>query len=96
MLKFACKNGGKVELKRCASYLGKSYKVFELLFSMFEEAQIINIKEKAEDYYVVELTGNADISKVLHSQKYSLMLDLIDECEQFQKSLMEDDVYSLC
>ncbi len=96
MLKFADKNGGKVELKRCASYLGKSYKVFELLFSMFEESQIINIKEKAEDYYVIELTGNTDISKVLHSQKYSLMLDLIDECEQFQKSLLEDDVYSLC
>lgn len=33
MLKFSChNNGGKVELRRCASFLGKSYQVFELLF----------------------------------------------------------------
>ena len=50
MLKFAQNNnGGKVELRRCASFLGKSYKVFELLFAIFEECGFIKIKEK---YYM--------------------------------------------
>ena len=56
---------------------------------------MITIDEKNKDYFVVALTGETDISRVLHSQKYSLLLDLIEECEEFQKSLLEDDVYSL-
>lgn len=96
MLKFAChNNGGKVELRRCASFLGKSYKVFELLFEIFENCGLITIDEKNKDYFVVALTGETNLSRVLHSQKYNLLLDLIEECEEFQKSLLEDDVYSL-
>ena len=47
MLKFAHNNNaGKVELKRFASFLGKSYKVFEIMFSLFEDIGLIKIKEK--------------------------------------------------
>ena len=96
MLKFAQNNnGGKVELRRCASFLGKSYKVFELLFSIMEECEILKIKEQNKDYFVIELTGEGDVSKILHSQKYQLLMDLIDECENFRKSLLEDDLYVL-
>lgn len=96
MLKFACNNnGGKVELKRFASFLGKSYKVFDLLFSILEDAGIITIKEQNADYYILEMTGNADISQILHNERYNELLDLIEECEQFQKSLLEDDLYAL-
>ena len=96
MLKFAQNNtGGKVELRRCASFLGKSYKVFELLFSILEECGILKIKEQNKDYFVIELTGETDIAKILHSQKYQLLTDMIDECENFRKSLLEDDLYTL-
>lgn len=96
MLKFAQNNtGGKVELRRCASFLGKSYKVFELIFLIFEECGLIRIKEQNEDFYVIEMTGDTDITKILHSQKYQLLTDMIDECEQFRKSLLEDDLYTL-
>lgn len=96
MLKFSCHNNdGKVELYRCASFLGKSYKVFEILFEIFEETGIINIIEKTPDYYRVKLSENSDISSVLHSTKYTQMLNLIEECEQYQKSLLEDDVISM-
>lgn len=96
MLKYACNNNnGKVELRRFASFLGKSYQVLTLLFSIFEEKGLIKVKESTSDHYTVEMTDNVDISQVLHSEKYAVMLDLIDECEQFQKSLLEDDVYSL-
>ena len=96
MLKFAChNNGGKVELRRCASFLGKSYKVFELLFSIFDDVGLIKIKEKNKDYYVVDFGEISDLPKVLHSAKYSILTEMLDECEDFQRSLLEDDLFSL-
>lgn len=96
MLKFACNNnGGKIELRRISSYLGKSYDVFKLLFEIFEEIGLINIKEKNKDYYIVEMQTNVDLAAVLHNVKYSALLDMIEECEHFQKSLMEDDLNSV-
>ena len=96
MLKFAChNNGGKVELRRCASFLGKSYQVFDLLFSILDDINVIKIKEKTKEYYIVDYNPQADISQILHSPKYAILTDMIAECEEFQKSLMEDDVYSL-
>lgn len=96
MLKFAChNNGGKVELRRCASFLGKSYKVFELLFSIFDDVGLIKIKEKNKDYYVVDFGEISDLPKVLHSAKYPILVEMLDECEEFQRSLLEDDLFSL-
>lgn len=97
MLKFAChNNNGKVELRRCASFLGKSYKVFELLFSIFDDIGLIKIKEQNQNYYVIDFVGEiTDLPKVLHSNKYTILTDLIAECEEFQKSLLEDDIFSL-
>ena len=96
MLKFAChNNGGKVELRRCASFLGKSYKVFELLFSIFDDVGLIKIKEKNKDYYVVDFGEISDLPKVLHSAKYPILVEMLDECEDFQRSLLDDDFFSL-
>lgn len=96
MLKFAQNNNcGQVELNRFASFLGKSYYVLELLFSIFEEVGLISILEKNPNFYIIKICQNADISKVLHSEKYTTFLNLSDECEQFQKALLEDDVYTL-
>lgn len=96
MLKFACNNnGGKVELRRFASFLGKSYEVFYLLFSILEDCEIIKIKEKNSQYYIVEISVSSDFSKVLHSEKYEDLLDLINRCEEFQKSLLEDDLCNI-
>lgn len=96
MLKFSChNNGGKVELRRCASFLGKSYQVFELLFSILDDIGMIKIKERTKNYYIIDYNAGADISQVLHSPKYAILTDMIAECEEFQKSLLEDDVYTL-
>lgn len=96
MLKFAHNNNaGKVELKRCSSFLGKPVRVFELLFDMFEEIGLIKITEKHPDFYRIEFLGNAEISKVLHETQYNEMIDLIDESEAFQKNLLEDELTNL-
>ncbi|MBQ8460737.1 single-stranded-DNA-specific exonuclease RecJ [bacterium] len=93
MLKFAChNNGGKVELVRCASFLGKSVKIFEMLLDLYEECGFIKILEKNSSFYKIEFNGVDDISKILHSEKYSQIFDLILECEDFQKTLLEEDL----
>lgn len=93
MLKFAAhNNNGKVELVRCASFLGKSLKIFEMLLSLYEEVGFIKILEKNSAFYMIEFMGVDDISKVLHNEKYSQIFELIIECEQFQKRLLEDNL----
>ncbi len=93
MLKFAShNNGGKVELVRCASFLGKSIKIFEMLLELFEESGFIKISEKNSAFYIIEFFGVDDVSKILHKPKYAQIFELIIECEEFQKSLLEDDL----
>ena len=96
MLKFAAhNNSGKVELVRCASFLGKSLKIFEMLLALYEEVGFIKILENNSAFYLIEFIGVDDISKVLHCEKYSQIFELIIECEQFQKSLLEDDLAAI-
>ncbi|MBQ3640442.1 hypothetical protein II906_00685, partial [bacterium] len=93
MLKYAHKNNdGKIELIRCASFLGKSYEVLDLLFSILQEADIIKIKEKTSDYYMIEMMPEYDISKVLHNKNYPHLIGLIEECSEFQKNLLEEEL----
>ena len=57
---------------------------------------LIKIKEQNKNYYVIDFVGEiTDLPKVLHSNKYTILTDLIAECEEFQKSLLEDDIFSL-
>lgn len=96
MLKFAANNsGGRVELLRCASHLGKSIKLIELMFELFEEAGFIKILERGAEEYKIEFYGISYLEKVLHSSKFALILDMAEECEHFQKSLLEDDIAEL-
>ena len=96
MLKFAANNnGGSVELLRCASHLGKSIKLIELMFELFEEAGFIKILERGAEEYKIEFLGISDLEKILHSSKFALILDMAEECEHFQKSLLEDDIAEL-
>jgi single-stranded-DNA-specific exonuclease len=93
MLKYASNNlNGKIELVRCASALGKSVQVIEMLLDLYEEVGFIKISEKNSTFYIVEFIGIDDFAKILHSKKYSQIYELVMECEEFQKSLLEDDL----
>ena len=93
MLKFASNNnGGHVELRRCASYLGKSIQLIETLLELFEECGFIKIQQKNHSEYLINFNGVDDLAKVLHNPKYEEILNMAEECELFQKSLLEDDI----
>ncbi len=96
MLKFSANNnGGRVEILRCASHLGKSVKLLEMMFELFEECGLIKISERGKDEYRIEFLGTAGLEKVLHTQKFAAVHEMAEECEYFQKSLLEDEVGDL-
>lgn len=96
MLRFAFNNnGGKVDLMRCSSALGKSYETILTLLDLFEEVDFIKVFERNENFYKIELNEISDLSPVLHNTKYSEVRSLIEECENFQKNLLENDLLTL-
>ncbi|MBR1460867.1 single-stranded-DNA-specific exonuclease RecJ [bacterium] len=95
MVKYASHaNGGKLELIRCASFLGKSIEVVEKLLELFKECGIIEIKDKNNDFYTIEYI-NGDLSQVKDHPKFTQIYNLSEECEMFQHSMMEDDLVSI-
>lgn len=86
---------GKFGLIRCASSLGKSVKVVEMLLDLLCELNFIKIIEKNSSFYSIELVENIDASKILDNPKFAQIYELCMECEEFQKSLLEDDLEEL-
>ena len=96
MLRFAFNNNsGKVDLLRCSSALGKSYETILTLLDLFEEVSFIKILERNENFYRIELFEINELSSVLHSEKYAEVKTLVNECEIFQKKLLECDLATL-
>ena len=93
MIKFACNNNnGKIDLVRCASYLGKSVKLIKMFLDLAEECNILKVEERSENFYNVKLVALENISDILHNPKYAEIINLAEDCELYQKSLMEDDI----
>ena len=93
MLKYAChNNGGKVELIRCASFLGKSVEVIEMILALYAEIGFINIIDKTPLSYTIEFVEMDDMNKIWNNPHYTSIYDKIMECEEFQKSLLENEL----
>ena len=96
MLRFASnQNSGNVDILRCASALGKSAETVLTLLDLFEEVGFIKISERTKSFYKISLNDITDLSVVLHSEKYNEVRSLVQECESFQKKLLEDDLTTL-
>ena len=93
MLKYAChNNNGKVELIRCASFLGKSVEVIEMILALYAEIGFINIIDKTPLSYTIEFVEMDDMNKIWNNPHYTSIYDKIMECEEFQKSLLENEL----
>ena len=93
MIKFSCNNsGGKFDLIRCASFLGKSVAMIEKLLSLLEECGAILINQKRDNEYLIKLLSIDNVASILYNPKYEEINDLSEESELFQKSLLEDDI----
>ena len=96
MLRYAVnKNGGCVDVLRCSSALGKSTETVLALLDLFEDIGFIKILEQDETNYKINLEEVNDLSLILQNEKYNEVKTLVQECEIFQKKLVEDDLNSL-
>lgn len=93
MLKFANNNNdGKVKLLRCASFLGKSIPLVKSFIELLEKYSVLKIEERAESFYKIRLTEPEKIGQILKTPDYEGIMEMSEECEFFQKSLLEDDI----
>ena len=96
MLRYAEHNNeGKVNFLRCSSALGKSVETVLTLLDLFEDVDFIKISEKNHEFYKIQLNEIKDLSPVLHNEKFQEVKSLIEECEKFQKNLLENDLTAL-
>ena len=100
MIKFACNNNnGHFDLIRCAGFLAKSTDVITKLLDLFEVHNIISIEEKSSTKYKIKFKTSDNINSLINNSSFAEITNLAEECELFQKSLLEDnieDIDNLC
>ena len=93
MVKYSAHNNdGKLELVRCASFLGKSLEFVEKLLNLYSKLGYIEIKNKNSFFYDIDFIKTGAKDEILNSQEFTEIFDIGQECEAFQKSLLEDEL----
>ena len=89
MIKYACNNyNGEFSLTRAASALGVTEEVVEILLEIFEESGMIKILQQNESSYTIEFLSGVEISKALHSAKYTEFIDLLTSINNYKNEFM--------
>lgn len=90
MLKFAHSNkSGVFDLQRSASFLAQTTQTVKELLNVFSESEIIKLHEKGDQSYKIEVAGNGEISKTLHTTSYKNFLESIKQSQEYKTSLLE-------
>ncbi|MBR1425473.1 single-stranded-DNA-specific exonuclease RecJ [bacterium] len=93
MIKYAANNnGGKIELVRCASFLAKSVEVVQKLLELYQKIGFINILDRSAGFYIVENVSIKSIEEVINNPLFVEIYSQMEECENFQRSLLEEDL----
>ena len=80
MIKYVCNSkDGKFDLNSSACFLGITNNLVEIILEMFEDIGGINIKERAEDYFVLEYLKPVDTDKLKQSDNYQLYCSSLEE-----------------
>lgn len=97
MLKFAHSNkNGTFDLQRSAAFLAQTKETIVTLLNVFEECNVIIIKDEGFDEYNVEFLSNTEISKTLHTSAYKDFLDQINLSTEYKKTLLESEINKFC
>lgn len=98
MIKYSCNSrGGKFDLNGCACYLGITTYMVELLLQVFEENGSIVIKDRGEEFYIIELkqTDGIKIEGCQDCESYNDFTALLDEILQTQNEFMTCDLETM-
>ena len=93
MIRYSCNNlEGKFILTRGASALGISEEVVEILLEIFQDAGMINIKTREQDFYHIYLKSEISLADTLHVQKYSEFVELMNTINDYKNKFMSIDI----
>ena len=93
MIRYSCNNlEGKFILIRGASALGISEEVVEILLEIFQDAGMINIKTREQDFYQIDLISEISLADTLHVQKYSEFVELMNTINDYKNKFMSADI----
>ena len=93
MIRYTCNTlNGDFNITRAAAALGVTEPVTEILLEMFEDAGMIKIKERAEEFFKIEFIGAIELAKTLHTLKYAEFKDLMDNISSYKNSFMSIDL----
>lgn len=95
MLKFAHSNkSGIFDLSRSASFLAQTKQTIMELLNIFSESEIIKLHEKGAESCKIEVLGNGEITKTLHTTSYKNFLESIKQSQDYKTSLLEVELSS--
>lgn len=80
MIKYACNSkDGRFDLNSSACFLGITNNLVEIILEMFEDLGGVNIKERDENYFILEYLKPVDTDKLKQSDNYQLYCSGIEE-----------------
>ena len=93
MIRYSCNNlNGNFSLTRAASAIGVTEEIVEILLEMFEECKMIEIKQKKSDCYIINFISGVEVSKILHTIKYSEFIELLNNINDYKNKFMTIDI----
>ncbi len=86
MLKYSLSNmNGHINLYRAANALSIGIETLEILLSLFENCQMIDLSKPSDDEYVVSNLRPIELSKVKQDDLYFVLDEQIKETNEFRK-----------
>ena len=93
MLRYTCNNlNGNFNINRAASALGITNAAAETLLEVFEDAQMIKIKERSEDSFIIEFVNTIELSKAINTEKYKDFAEQIKSINSYKSSFMTAEI----
>ncbi len=89
MVNYVCKSKeGKFDINNCACFLGITNSMVELLLEIFEDNKTIIIKEREDDFFIIEKGKNSITDTCLNNESYQEFTDLLTEITTTQQEFM--------
>ena len=93
MIRYTCNNlNGEFNLARASAAMGVTNVVIETLLEMFEDVEMIKIKERAEDIFLIEFIQTVELSKAIHTMKYAEFVELLNSVNEYKSKFMTMDI----
>ena len=94
MIRYTCNTlNGDFNLSRAASALGITNAAVETLLEVFEDTGMIKIEERNEDSFRIKFLSSIELSKALHTSKYTELIELFNTIDKYKNQYMKNKLF---